>query len=104
VGAIVMFFMPESPYYLVTKNRDDEAKKSLIWLRGTDNVKEELEDLKRSHREQLSLGNVTYLDIFSKRIYLEPLAIMTLLMFFQQFSGVNAVLFYLKVIFNTCDH
>ena len=31
---IIMFFMPESPFYLVSKNKESEAMKSLVWLRG----------------------------------------------------------------------
>ena len=32
---LAVIFMPESPFYLVGKNRDNEALKSLIWLRGS---------------------------------------------------------------------
>ena len=50
---IVMFFMPETPYYLVSKNHENDAFRSLIWLRGsTADVNSELESLKKSYREQ----------------------------------------------------
>ena len=32
---LAVIFMPESPFYVVGKNRDNEALKSLIWLRGS---------------------------------------------------------------------
>lgn len=94
-----MFFMPDSPYYLISKGKEAEASKALQWLRGTTEIKEELEDLKRSHRDQLLLGDVSYLDLLKKRVYLRPFLIMIALMFFQQWSGINAVLFYLKDVF-----
>ena len=92
-----MFFMPESPYYLISKGKDKEAMKALMWLRGSKNVTEEYEEMKISFREQEAVGSTGFGTLLSDRIYLEPFIIMLLLMFFQQFSGINAVLFYLKV-------
>ena len=90
--------MPETPYYLITKNKEEEALKSLQWLRGTENVKDEIEDLKRAYKEQISLGKVSYSSLLTNYVYLKPFLIMSALMFIQQFSGVNAVMFYLKVL------
>ena len=71
--------------------------KALTWLRGTSDVKEELEDIKRAFRQQQAIGNVSYIKLFADKVYLLPFLIMIALMFFQQCAGVNAVLFYLKV-------
>ena len=92
-----MFFVPESPYYSITKGDESKAATDLKWLRGTSDVTEELEELKRAYGDQQLLGNVSYIKIFVDRIYLEPFLIMIALMIIQQFSGINAVLFYLKV-------
>ena len=92
-----MFFMPESPYYLITKGKDEEALKALQWLRGSENVKDELEEFKREFRDQKQLGNISYVDLLTDGVYLRPFLIVMALMFFQQFSGINAVFFYLKV-------
>ncbi len=92
-----MVFMPESPVYLIERGKEDEAKKALQWLRKTENVEAELKAKIESHHEQEEVGQVGLIGIFTNRIYFEPWLIMILLMFFQQFSGVNAVLFYLKV-------
>ena len=97
LAAFTMFFMPETPYYLITKNKEQEAKKSLQWLRGMENVNNELDELKRAYSEQKKVGKVSYLSLITNKVYFKPFLIMNALMFIQQFSGVNAVMFYLKV-------
>lgn len=55
VGFISAFiFMPESPYYLLMKNRNEEALESLCWLRAADEskVSKELLKIKDSIKEQ----------------------------------------------------
>jgi len=99
LSAFTMFFMPETPYYLITKNKEQEAKKSLQWLRGIKNVSNELDELKRAYSEQKKVGKVSYLSLITNKVYFKPFFIMNALMFIQQFSGVNAVMFYLKDVF-----
>lgn len=95
-----MFFMPESPYFLLLKGKDAEAAKALQWLRGKDHdIGTELEEIKDSQRQQESIGSVSPLEILTKGVYLKPTLVMLGLMFFQQFSGINAVLFNLTDIF-----
>ncbi|XP_054284124.1 facilitated trehalose transporter Tret1-like [Macrosteles quadrilineatus] len=56
VFVVTFVFMPESPYYLVMKNRDGEAAKSLMWLYGEDSVQgiqEELHAIKQSVEEDM---------------------------------------------------
>ena len=92
-----MFFMPESPYYLVAKGKNAQALKSLQWLRGSENAKDVLEEVKREFREQKLIGSVSYVNLLTDSVYLRPFLIVMALMFAQQFSGMNAVTFYLKV-------
>ena len=89
LAAFTMFFMPETPYYLITKNKEQEAKKSLQWLRGMENVNNELDELKRSYSEQKKVGKVSYLSLITNKVYFKPFLIMNALMFIQQFSGVH---------------
>ena len=66
-------------------------------LRGTPNVKDELEDLKQSYLKEANTEVVSFKKLLTDRVYLEPFVIMLILMFLQQFSGINAVLFNLQV-------
>lgn len=44
----LFFFMPESPYYYLSKGRPEDAKKTLLRLRNTDDVTEELNEMIKS--------------------------------------------------------
>lgn len=100
--SVGMFFMPESPQWLMEKfGRSSQVVDSLRRLRtnGSD-VESELKELEeRAEKaktepgfsiEQLKRADVT-----------KPFIIATMLMFFQQFSGINAVLFYSTDIFKS---
>jgi len=96
---IVVIFVPESPFYLVSKNCEDDALKSLIWLRGsTFDVKSELEDLKKSYKKRRESSNFSYAKLFTEGIYFKPFIVVLVLMFNLQFSGINAVYMNLKPI------
>ena len=97
-----MFFVPDSPRHLVNKGKDDAARKALKWLRGSEysGVEEELTILQNAKRDQEQLDHqVSFGELLTNGIYLKPLGIVLALMFFQQCSGINAVLFYLQDIF-----
>lgn len=91
--------MPESPVYLINNNREAEAKNSFNWLRGSsydpqdevDILKQELLDSQRS-QESVKV-------IFNKPANVRSVIIGTGLMFFQQVSGINVVIFYATLIF-----
>lgn len=104
VPAVLMFvgglFLPETPNSLVEQGRVDEGRKVLEKVRGTKNVDAEFEDLieaseaaqaikhpfrnllKRKNRPQLVIG---------------ALGIPA----FQQLTGMNSILFYAPVIFQS---
>ena len=100
--AVVMIFIPDSPIYLIHKNKEDAARKSLKWLRGSEysGIEEEISAIKTAEAERNNPGSSVSLGkIFSKAVYLKPLCISIGLMFFQQFAGINFVTFYIQDIF-----
>ena len=97
--ALIMFFMPESPYYLITKGKISEAEKALSWFRGGVDVKDELAEMQRAYQDQQKIGSVSFVKLVADKVYLQPFVLMLALMFFQQFSGINAVNFNLVSIF-----
>lgn len=100
----VVFFItfsrvPESPTYLMKKNRNEDAKKSLQYYRGSSyNIWKELQDLDRDISES-SQVKVSMRDLISSKGTRRALIIALGLMIFQQLSGVNAVIFYTGDIF-----
>lgn len=96
VMAVMMFFMPETPQWLLSKSRVQEAEESLKILR-TDSTTEEFTAL-TSIADQPGQRSSAW-QLILTREFLKPLALALGLMFFQQFSGINAVLFYQGDIF-----
>lgn len=96
--AIAMFFVPETPRYLIMKQRRIAALQSLSKLRGphTD-VEDECRDIEEGIDTQ---DGFTYSE-FKKPELSRPLLISLAIMFFQQFSGINAVMFYTVTIFKS---
>lgn len=99
VFGAIFFFMPESPVYLIIEKRDEDAAKSYKWLRGDSyepqgEVDELKADLIESEKNKVSTG-----EVFKRKATLRALAIGFGLMFFQQVSGINVVIFYATTIF-----
>lgn len=95
----VFFFMPETPAYYLKKGNVQGARESLQWLRGPDyNVEYELDEQKAAI-EEASNSQISLFDAMRSKATKKALLIAYGLMFFQQLSGVNAVMFYSSDIF-----
>ena len=101
---IMMLLIPESPTFLVSKNRMEEAEKELRRLRGGgwDVVKESLEikkqlqgDTDNKSKEKSSLFRT---ELFQPHV-IKPLVVSICLMFFFQMSGINLIMMYAPRIF-----
>jgi Sugar (and other) transporter len=82
------------------KDKNENALKSLEWLRGKEyDSTSELSVLKEEIDQQKTL-NVSIGEALRRPATIKALTISIGLMFFQQLSGINAVIFYTTDIFN----
>ncbi|CAL1261333.1 unnamed protein product [Larinioides sclopetarius] len=100
VSAFLMIPMPESPRWLMAQKRRGEAKNAIIFLQGKSyDAEDECVKMEDDINSQPK-GNVKLNEFKSPTLY-KPFILSIALMFFQQFSGVNAVLFYTAKIFKS---
>lgn len=114
VNAAGLVLTPESPKWLASRGRTEEARRTLAWLRGSSQVDEELESYgmdmdkdKDPVSETTSLlsssssstsseyaPNGTVWDFLSDAKYRHMLVAVVGVMMFQQLTGVNSIVFY----------
>lgn len=97
---IMMFLIPETPRWYVSRGREEKARQALQWLRGKKaDVEPELKGIVKSHCDAERHASQNAIFDLMKKSNLKPLMISLGLMFFQQLSGINAVIFYTVQIF-----
>uniref|UniRef100_A0A8C5EIG1 Solute carrier family 2, facilitated glucose transporter member 1-like n=1 Tax=Gouania willdenowi TaxID=441366 RepID=A0A8C5EIG1_GOUWI len=89
---------PESPRYLLM-NCNEEIKAFLKKLRGTDNVGEDLQEMRNENQQMMREKKVTIIELFRSTIYRQPIFVAIMLQLSQQLSGINAVFYYSTRIF-----
>lgn len=96
---VLMLTLPESPYYCIMKNQEDNAKRCLKFLRGKDNVDDEYEQLKIDVERQISETG-TFKDLFKIPTNRRALLAGVFLRFSQQMSGLMVFNNFAQFIFN----
>jgi sugar porter (SP) family MFS transporter len=101
---IAMFFLPESPRYLMLKNRELEAY--VVWkkIRGFDSYESKAEFLGMKETvmvendEQSSANKYPWMDFFTNPRARRAIVYANIMVFLGQFTGVNAVMYYMSVL------
>ncbi|XP_026492738.1 facilitated trehalose transporter Tret1-like [Vanessa tameamea] len=94
---LLMFMIPETPRWYISRGRTEEARKALQWLRGANTkIDNEMRDIALCDAEVKN--DSSFKDILSMK-YMKAIFICLGLMLFQQLSGINAVIFYTAKIF-----
>uniref|UniRef100_A0A1I8PSJ8 Major facilitator superfamily (MFS) profile domain-containing protein n=1 Tax=Stomoxys calcitrans TaxID=35570 RepID=A0A1I8PSJ8_STOCA len=97
---VCFVFMPESPYYLMGKKRQEDAQKSLQFLRGQSaaGVQSEM-SLIQMALDEAQANKGSFRDLFGSNGNRQALFITSGLLVFQQFCGIDVVLFNAQSIF-----
>ena len=91
---VLLFGIPESPRWLVERQRAGEAKAILAKVAGEDHAASELDSI----REALAAASGTWSELFSRALR-RPLAVGILLAILQQVTGINVFLYFGTTIF-----
>ena len=103
IMAICMLLVPETPRWLLRHGHRTQAKRALAWLRDATShaeIAREWGELDNGLTSNTAESKLTYYDLLAPSIY-KPFAISFVITAIQQFSGINAVLFYTNEIFQT---
>ncbi|KAF3696435.1 Solute carrier family 2, facilitated glucose transporter member 1 [Channa argus] len=71
----------------------------LIKLRGTDDVSEDMQEMKEESQQMMREKKVTIPELFRSPVYRQPILVAIMLQLSQQLSGINAVFYYSTGIF-----
>ncbi|PYK12465.1 MAG: MFS transporter [Verrucomicrobia bacterium] len=90
-----MFFLPETPRWLIRSGHHGVAHRVLVRIRGPADVTVEIEEIKESLRQQVESGQWT--DLLHRQV--RPALVVGLgLAIFQQITGINTVIYYAPTI------
>ncbi|XP_063621786.1 facilitated trehalose transporter Tret1-like [Cydia splendana] len=95
VTSIPTIFLPDSPNFLYSKGREEEAKKVLIFLRGSEfNAHEELKEYSTNRNDEKS----SLLRIFRNKMFQKSLGKSGFIIIILYLIGFNCVMTYLQTI------
>ncbi|XP_060992585.1 solute carrier family 2, facilitated glucose transporter member 3-like [Dama dama] len=88
-------FCPESPRFLLINRKEEEkAKEVLQRFWGTEDVAQDIQEMKDESVRMSQEKQVTVLELFRSPNYRQPIIISIMLQLSQQLSGINAVFYY----------
>ena len=95
-----VYFLPETPYYLLSKNREKEAFDVLVKLRGHTDIDNELEKMSIAV-EKAKDNNGTFKELFLTRSSRTAMFLLLGLSTIQILCGSQAIIAYSETIFQT---
>ncbi|CAH0760115.1 unnamed protein product [Diatraea saccharalis] len=105
LSTVLMLFAPESPPYLVKKEKLDEAVKTLAKLRGLQAdhkiIQLEVSDMKDEEQYYKSLPYLTFVNIFKNKAWRRGFLRVILINTSQSGSGTFAIMTYVWVILSS---
>ncbi|EPS64536.1 hypothetical protein M569_10244 [Genlisea aurea] len=96
IGSLII---TETPPSLVERGRSEEGKQALKRIRGVDDVEDEFQQIVAGCEEAKRFQN-PWKNLLSKSSF-PALFIGNTIQIFQQFTGINAIMFYAPVLFQT---
>ncbi|KAF5288904.1 hypothetical protein FQA39_LY03783 [Lamprigera yunnana] len=121
---ILLWFIPESPYWLISKNRIEHAKESLAWLRGWTEPKHielEFENICKNNQVCISKNNIEErseshadqdndtktllkkIEAFVKKSFWWPFSMVSFIYFLSHFTGGTTLRIYAVKLFSTLE-
>ncbi|KAF5904454.1 solute carrier family 2, facilitated glucose transporter member 1-like, partial [Clarias magur] len=97
---IMLLFCSESPrYLLINLQQEEEARAVLVRLHGSDGVEDAVQEMKEEANKVAMEKKVSILQLFCNPIYRRPIIITIIMNLSQQFSGIQAVAFFSRHIY-----
>ncbi|TNM95763.1 hypothetical protein fugu_016846 [Takifugu bimaculatus] len=98
--SLLLPLCPESPRYLyILLGKEQEARTSLLRLKGAYDPTEDMEEMKREKDEADREPRVSIFSLICSSTYRQQLTVALMMHFSQQFSGINAIFYYSTDIF-----